>query len=128
MRDLIEGFGYYLSCMMLFNGIYSVKIIAEGNVHVKPCNPREWAITLTCSIATLLVILGAAFTFKILGIVDSLFDYSIYECSGIDPITKKALTGSIYFLVKGMRISIGDVIKYKNINGDIFRLNLREKI
>lgn len=202
MRDLIEDFGYYLSCMMLFNGIYSVKIIAEGNVHVKPCNPREWAITLTCSIATLLVILGAAFTFKILGIDDSennsiatgkklqvttvkdltgenyfanfslivltglslssspnfgdmivfilielalgviyikkkmfymnpvlsLFDYSIYECSGIDPITKKALTGSIYFLVKGMRISIGDVIKYKNINSEIVRLNWRGKI
>lgn len=180
MRDLIEGLGYYLSCMMLFNGIYSVKIIAEGNVHVKPCNPREWAITLTWSIATLLVILGAAFTHKILKIDDSennsiatgkklqvtvvkdltgenyfanfslivltglslssspnfgdmivfilielalgiiyikkkmfymnpvlsLFDYSIYECSGIDPITKKGLAGPIYFLVKEKRISI----------------------
>ena len=77
MRDLIEGLGYYLSCMMLFNGIYSVKIIADGNVHVKPCNSGEWAITLTCSIATLLVILGAAFTFKILG-VDG---YAIQICS-----------------------------------------------
>ena len=61
-------------------------------------------------------------------ILDSLFDYSIYECSGIDPITKKALTGSIYFLVKGMRISIGDVIKYKNINSEIVRLNWRGNI
>ena len=58
----------------------------------------------------------------------SLFDYSIYECSGIDPITKKALAGSIYILVKGKRITIGDVIKYKNINSEIVRLNWRGKI
>lgn len=202
MRDLIEGVGYYLSCMMLFNGIYSVKIIADGNVHVKPCNLGEWAITLTCSTATMLVILGAAFTFKILGVDDSennsiatgkklqvtavkdltgenyfanfslivltglslpsspnigdmiifvlielalgiiyikkkmfymnpvlsLFDNSIYECSGIDPIIQKASKEPIYLLIKGKRISIGDIIKYKNINSEIIRLNLRGKI
>lgn len=53
----------------------------------------------------------------------SLLDYSIYECTGIDAITKKEYLGTFYFLIKGKSISNKCVIKYKNINSHVIRLN-----
>ena len=35
----------------------------------------------------------------------SLLDYSIYECTGINAITKKEYLGTFYFLIKGKSIS-----------------------
>ena len=53
----------------------------------------------------------------------ALLDYSIYECTGIDAITKKEYLGIFYFLIKGKSISNKCVIKYKNINSHVIRLN-----
>lgn len=53
----------------------------------------------------------------------SLLDYSIYECTGINAITKKEYLGTFYFLIKGKSISNKSVIKYKNINSHVIRLN-----
>lgn len=49
MRDLIEGIGYYLSCMILFNGIYGLKIVASEYEIVRPeffAHIKEPALTV----------------------------------------------------------------------------------
>lgn len=197
MRDLIEGIGYYLSCMILFNGIYGLKIVANGTVLENLCTIENMAGSTTLVLAVLLVVMGVLFTvqilttddsetnsiatgkqFKVITVKDltgenyfanfslivltglslsdtpdywdlmifllieaalgiiyikkkmfymnpvlSLLDYSIYECTGIDAITKKEYLGTFYFLIKGKSISNKRVIKYKNINSHMIRLN-----
>lgn len=197
MRDLIEGIGYYLSCMILFNGIYGLKIVANGTVFANPCTKENLPGITTLALAVLLVVTGVFFTVQILitddsetnsiatgkqfkvttvkdltgenyfanfslivltglslsdtpdfgnlmifllieaalGIIYikkkmfymnpvlSLLDYSIYECTGIDAITKKEYLGIFYFLIKEKSISDKSVIKYKNINSHVIRLN-----
>lgn len=203
MRDIIEGIGYYLSCMMLFNGIYSLKILCNRKkVFVKPSCIDDLAGILTILAAIVFVVAGIYFTAKILAIDDSennsistgkqfqvmavkdvtgenyfanfslivltglslsndpdfgdmlifamiemtlgiiyikkkmfymnpvlsLLDYSIYECTGRDAVTKKEYEESFYFVIKGKSISNGDVIKYKNVNSHVIRLNYSKKI
>ncbi len=197
MRDLIEGIGYYLSCMILFNGIYGLKIVAKGTVFANSCTKENMAGITTLALAALLVVIGVFFTAQILTTDDSetnsiatgkqfkvttvkdltgenyfanfslivltglslsdtpglgdlmifllieaalgiiyikkkmfymnpvlsLLDYSIYECTGINAITKKEYLGTFYFLIKGKSISNKSVIKYKNINSHVIRLN-----
>lgn len=201
MRDIVEGTGYYLSCMMLFNGIYSLKILADENVFVKPSCMDEWIKLVTFLLAIILAAIGICFTARILAIDDSekngiatgrrfqvmtvkdvtgenyfanfslivltglslstapnfwdlliftlieltlgiiyikkkmfymnplllLADYSIYECTGGDAVTKKGYEGTFYFLVKGKPIATGDTIKYKNIDCHVIRLNQSKK-
>lgn len=201
MRDIVEGTGYYLSCMMLFNGIYSLKILADENIFVKPSCVDEWVRTVTFLLAIILAVIGMCFTARILAVDDSeknciatgkrfqvitakdvtgenyfanfslivltglslstapnfwdllifalieltlgviyikkkmfymnpllsLADYSIYECTGEDTVTKKEYEGTFYFLVKGRSIAIGDVIEYKNIDCHVIRLNQSKK-
>ena len=55
--------------------------------------------------------------------VHSPLDYSIYECTGIKKKKKKEYLGTFYFLIKGNSISNKSVIKYKNINSHVIRLN-----
>ena len=165
MRDLIEGIGYYLSCMILFNGIYGLKIVANGTVFANPCTKENLIGITTFVLAVLLAVTGVLVTvqilttddsetnsiatgkqFKVITVKDltgenyfanfslivltglmnpvlSLLDYSIYECTGIDAITKKEHLGTFYFLIKGKSISNKSVIKYKNINSHVIRLN-----
>ena len=197
MRDLIEGIGYYLSCMILFNGIYGLKIVANGTVFANPCTKENLIGITTFVLAVLLAVTGVLVTVQILTTDDyetnsiatgkqckvitvkdltgenyfanfslivltglslsdtpgfgdlmifllieaalgiiyikkkmfymnpvlSLLDYSIYECTGIDAITKKEHLGTFYFLIKGKSISNKSVIKYKNINSHVIRLN-----
>lgn len=197
MRDLIEGIGYYLSCMILFNGIYGLKIVANGTVFANPCMKENLIGITTFVLAVLLAVTGVLVTvqilttddsetnsiatgkqFKVITVKDltgenyfanfslivltglslsdtpgfgdlmifllieaalgiiyikkkmfymnpvlSLLDYSIYECTGIDAITKKEHLGTFYFLIKGKSISNKSVIKYKNINSHVIRLN-----
>lgn len=199
MRDLIEGIGYYLSCMILFNGIYGLKIVAGGTMPIKSCaiNENSAPIIATFVVAILLVAVGVFFTAKILTTDDSeenciatgkqlevttvkdltgenyfanfslivltglslsdtpklwdmiiflvievalgiiyikkkmfymnpvlsLLNYSAYECTGVDAITKNGNQEIFYFLIKGKSISPKSVIKYKNINSHIVRLN-----
>ena len=66
MRDLIEGIGYYLSCMILFNGIYGLKIVANGTVFENLCTIENMAGITTLAIAALLVVIGVFFTAQIL--------------------------------------------------------------
>ena len=201
MRDIVEGTGYYLSCMMLFNGIYSLKILADENVFVKPSCMDEWIKLVTFLLAIILAAIGICFTARILAIDDSekngiatgrrfqvmtvkdvtgenyfanfslivltglslstapnfwdllifalieltlgiiyikkkmfymnpllsLADYGIYECTGGDAVTKKGYEGTFYFLVKGKPIATGDIIKYKNIDCHVIRLNQSKK-
>ena len=65
MRDLIEGIGYYLSCMILFNGIYGLKIVANGTVFENLCTIENMAGITTLAIAALLVVIGVFFTAQI---------------------------------------------------------------
>ena len=199
MRDWIEGIGYYLSCMILFNGIYGLKIVAGGGLFIKSCTVNTINVPgmTTLVVAILLVVVGLLSTVKILTTDDSetnniatgkqfavttvkdltgenyfanfslivltglslsdnptfwdmmifllievalgiiyikkkmfymnpvlsLLDYSIYECTGFDAITKKEYQETSYFLIRGKSISSKSVIKYKNINSHIIRLN-----
>lgn len=199
MRDWIEGIGYYLSCMILFNGIYGLKIVAGGGLFIKSCTVNTINVPgmTTLVVAILLVVVGLLSTVKILTTDDSetnniatgkqfavttvkdltgenyfanfslivltglslsdnptfwdmmifllievalgiiyikkkmfymnpvlsLLDYSIYECTGFDAITKKEYQETFYFLIRGKSISSKSVIKYKNINSHIIRLN-----
>ena len=53
----------------------------------------------------------------------SLMNYSIFECTGKDPVTKSEYCGTYYFIAKGLQVSVGTIIKYKNINSHVVRLN-----
>lgn len=53
----------------------------------------------------------------------SLLDYNIYECTGKDPLTGNDYDGIYHFLTRGLHISEGMVIKYKNINSHVIRIN-----
>lgn len=199
MRDWIDGIGYYLSCMILFNGIYGLKIVAGGGLLTKSCTVNTINVSgmTTFAVAILLVAMGLLSTAKILTTDDSetnniatgklfsvttvkdltgenyfanfslivltglslsdnptfwdmmifllievalgiiyikkkmfymnpvlsLLNYSIYECTGFDAITKKEYPETVYFLIRGKSISSKSVIKYKNINSHIIRLN-----
>ena len=71
MRDLIEGIGYYLSCMILFNGIYGLKIVAKGTVFANSCTKENMTGIATLALAALLVVIGVFFTAQILTTDDS---------------------------------------------------------
>ena len=189
-----------MSCMILFNGIYGLKIVAGGGLFTKYCTVNKINVPGMTSlvVAILLVAVGVLSTAKILTTDDSetnniatgkqfavttvkdltgenyfanfslivltglslsdtptfwdtmifllievalgiiyikkkmfymnpvlsLLNYSIYECTGFDAITKKEYSKSFYFLIKGKSISNKCVIKYKNINSHVIRLNL----
>lgn len=197
MRNRVEGVGYYLSCMVLFNVVYGLSILADGRVFEKHGGIYEVAGIITLVIVVLCALLGAGFTIRILTVDDSeknkistgkqfevtsvkdltgenyfanfsvivltglalpstpnwfeliifllieitlgivyvknkmyymnpvlsLMDYSIFECTGKDPLTKQAYNETYYFIAKGLRVTNGAIIKYKNINSHVVRLN-----
>ena len=96
MRDLIEGIGYYLSCMILFNGIYGLKIVANGTVLENLCTIENMAGSTTLVLAVLLVVMGVLFTVQILTTDDSETN-SIATGKQFKVITMKDLTGENYF-------------------------------
>lgn len=197
MRSRVEGAGYYLSCMVLFNVVYGLSILADGGVFEKHCGSYDVAGITTLIIAFFCALLGIMFTIRILTIDDSekntistgkqfevtsvndltgenyfanfsvivltglalppdpnwfvlsifllieitlgivyikkkmyymnpilsLMNYSIFECTGKDPVTKSEYCGTYYFIAKGLQVSVGTIIKYKNINSHVVRLN-----
>lgn len=197
MRNRAEGVGYYLSCMVLFNVVYGLSILADGRVFEKHCGSYEVAGITTLIIVVLCALLGVGFTIRILTVDDSekntistgkqfevttvndltgenyfanfsvivltglalpsnpnwfvlsmfllieitlgivyvkkkmyymnpilsLMNYSIFECTGKNPLTNKKYQGNYYFIAKGLQVSNGTVIKYKNINSHVVRLN-----
>lgn len=96
MRDLIEGIGYYLSCMILFNGIYGLKIVANGTVLENLCTIENMAGSTTLVLSVLLVVMGVLFTVQILTTDDSETN-SIATGKQFKVITVKDLTGENYF-------------------------------
>ena len=197
MRNRIEGAGYYLSCMVLFNVVYGLSILADGGVFEKHCGSYDVAGITTLIVAFFCALLGIVFTIRILTVDDSekntistgkqfevtsvndltgenyfanfsvivltglalppdpnwfvlsifllieitlgivyikkkmyymnpilsLMNYSIFECTGKDPVTKENYCGTYYFIAKGLQVSVGTIIKYKNINSHVVRLN-----
>ncbi len=53
----------------------------------------------------------------------SLSGYRIYRCTGRDPINKHEYDGFFYFVVRGIDVKVGTVIKFKNINKHVIRIN-----
>lgn len=49
----------------------------------------------------------------------SLLNYNIFECTGEDAVTGEKYKGVYYFVTKELKITQGEVIKYKNINSHI---------
>ena len=96
MRDLIEGIGYYLSCMILFNGIYGLKIVANGTVLENLCTIENMAGSTTLVLSVLLVVMGVLFTVQILTTDDSETN-SIATGKQFKVTTVKDLTGENYF-------------------------------
>ena len=96
MRDLIEGIGYYLSCMILFNGIYGLKIVANGTVFANPCTKENLIGITTFVLAVLLAVTGVLVTVQILTTDDSETN-SIATGKQFKVITVKDLTGENYF-------------------------------
>ena len=96
MRELIEGIGYYLSCMILFNGIYGLKIVANGTVFANPCTKENLIGITTLALAALLVVIGVFFTAQILTTDDSETN-SIATGKQFKVTTVKDLTGENYF-------------------------------
>lgn len=200
MRERLEGIGYYLSCMFLFNAIYGLSIVADGNIFKKHCGNYDVAGITTLVIVGLCAFLGAFFTVRIMAVDDSenntistgkqfevisvkdltgenyfanfsvivltglalpsnpnwyiliifllievtlgivyikkkmyymnpvlsLMNYSIFECTGKDALTKREYDGTYHFLTQEFKISNGTVIKYKNINSHVIRLNKKK--
>ena len=56
----------------------------------------------------------------------ALMDYSIYECTGRDPVTKENYDGTYIFLTRNLHIVSGEVIRYKNIDNHVIRLNKKK--
>lgn len=48
-----------------------------------------------------------------------LLNYNIFECTGEDAVTGEKYKGVYYFVTKELKITQGEVIKYKNINSHI---------
>lgn len=197
----MDGAGYYLSCMVLFNVLYGLSIIADGRTFIKHDNSLNFAGIATLIVTTILALLGICISVRILftddsernanttgkqfevisisdltgenyfanfsllvltglslsanpnwfdlivfiviefslGIVYikkkmfymnpilSLMNYSIFECTGKDPITNKDYSGKYYFVIKGQNVVDGDIIEYKNINSHVIRVNKKSK-
>lgn len=197
MRTWIEGIGYYLSCMIFFNLLYTLSILSDGGAFVKHCGKYNIEGIITFVIAIICALAGGCFTGKIISVDDSenntalsgkkfkvisvknqtgenyfanfsvivltgialpsnpnkyglmifllieitlgivyiknkiyymnpilsLLDYNIYECTGKDPLTGNDYDGIYHFLTRGLHISEGMVIKYKNINSHVIRIN-----
>ena len=195
MRKRIEGAGYYLSCMLLFNIVYGLSIL--GNRYNKSSGRCKISVIVTLAIVGICVLFGMFCTIKILIVDDaerskastgkqfkvtdyrdltgenyfanfsvivltglalpadpdwftlaifllieftlgivyvknkmyymnpvlSLMNYNIYECNGLDVNTGKECDGTYYFLIRGLSVSKGTVIKYKNINSHVIRIN-----
>lgn len=118
MRDLIEGIGYYLSCMILFNGIYGLKIVANGTVFENLCTIENMAGITTLAIAALLVVIGVFFTAQIL-ITDDSETNSIATGKQFKVTTGKDLTGENYFanfsLIVLTGLSLSDTPDFWNL-------------
>lgn len=197
MRKWVEGSGYYLSCMLLFNVIYGLSMISDGGIFKKHCGSYRVAGLITFGTVVACIVFGVLFTVIILRIDDSkknlastgkqfevvsvkdltgenyfanfsvivltglslpanpdvyylivflliegtlgivyiknkmyymnpvlsLMNYNIFECTGRDEFTKQEYSGTYYFLTKGFTITTGTVVKYKNINSHVIRLN-----
>ena len=199
MRIKIEKFGYYLSCMLLFNMIYALSIIADGKVLKKYCGHYKVAGITTLIIVCICFLLEVCFTLRILRLNDvennivstgkqfkvlsvknltgenyfsnfsvivltgialpsnpnwwvlaifllievtlgivyikqnmfymnpvlSLLNYNIFECTGEDAVTGEKYKDVCYFVTKELEIVQEEVIKYKNINSHIIRINTK---
>lgn len=53
----------------------------------------------------------------------ALLDHNIYECTGEDLLTGNDHDGIYHFLTKGLHILEGTLIRYKNINSHVIRIN-----
>lgn len=201
MRKWIEGIGYYLSCMILFNITYGLSILSNGKIFIKYCGKYNIAGIITFVLVIVCALSGIGFTGKIISVDDSenntvssgkkfevmsvknqtgekyfanfsvivltgialpsnpnvydlmifllieitlgvvyiknkmyymnpilsLLDFNIYECTGRDLVTQKEYDGTYHFLTRELHISVGTVIKYKNINSHVIRINNNQK-
>lgn len=70
MRKIsLEGIGYYLSCMMLFNLIYAIKMVMDGLFVASNINWKLWTYCVdftTFCISAALFIVGCFFTIAII--------------------------------------------------------------
>ena len=67
----MDGAGYYLSCMVLFNVLYGLSIIADGRTFIKHDNSLNFAGIATLIVTTILALLGICISVRILFTDDS---------------------------------------------------------
>lgn len=76
MRKIsIDGIGYYLSCMMLFNAIYIIKLLGEGLFSTQHVNWKSWQFVIdffTFCTACIMFIISIIFTILIIYRDDSI--------------------------------------------------------
>lgn len=141
MRKItVDGIGYYLSCMILFNTIYSVKMVVDGLFLPDNINWGSWTYyvdLVTFAICILLAFAGMVFTATIINQDDSIrsestlgrkviiselsdltgenyfTNYSLLVLTGLSlPTNQGILTTALYFLVF---FTLGTVYIKKNL-------------
>lgn len=92
-----------------------------------PSNPNRYGLMIFLLIEITLGIVYIKNKIYYMNPILSLLDYNIYECTGKDPITGKDYDGTYHFLTRGLHISEGMLIRYKNINSHVIRINDKRK-
>lgn len=96
MRSRVEGAGYYLSCMVLFNVVYGLSILADGGVFEKHCGSYDVAGITTLIVDFFCALLGIVFTIRILTVDDSEKN-TISTGKQFEVTSVNDLTGENYF-------------------------------
>lgn len=91
-----------------------------------PSNPDGYILAIFLLIEVTLGIVYIKKKMYYMNPVLSLMNYSIFECTGSNPFTGKEYDGTYYFLTRDLNIFNGKVIKYKNINSHVIRLNKKK--
>lgn len=98
-RISIDGIGYYLSCMMLFNAIYLIKLLEDGLFDVQHVNWKSWQFIVdfsTFCFTDIMFILSIIFTVLIVHRDDSIRSESTLG-KEVHVCTLEDLTGENYF-------------------------------
>lgn len=95
----INGIGYYLSCMMLFNAVYAIKILNDGLFQCELVNWKSWEYIVDFStfiICILFLISSVVFTILIVVRDDSITEEAALG-KKVEVSELEDLTGENYF-------------------------------
>lgn len=103
---------------------FSLIVLTGLSLPTKPCW-ESISILVLVEIALAIVYINNGMYY--MNPVLSLLDYKLYKCRGKNPNTNKEYSGDYFFLIKGRKVSNGDLLVYKNISSRIVRLKYKNE-